>query len=350
MVETPPLPALRALADGTRLELARLLLEGPFNVGEVQEILELGQSTASHHLKILVDGGLLATRREGRLAYYQWASSLPPPLEALRAFVRDYAPALQGDARRRLHQVYETRADRSRRFFEGPGVEVLAHGQASERAGSLSADVIGPIVEQIPRGSIVADLGTGAGRLLGSLRSHASRVIGVDASPRMLERAGKLARDSGWEDVELRLGTLEHLPLRDGEADVAIAHQVIHHAAQPAIALAEARRALKPGGHLIVGDFLPHDREWMREELADQWLGFDPKTFTALLEAAGFEEIQLSRHEGRGDELGMFVASGRRPLLLEGRLPGNVRRMPTEQPRSRKGTNKAQRAARGAIS
>jgi ArsR family transcriptional regulator len=312
--ESDILPALRALADATRLTLARLLLEGSFNVGELQEVLDLGQSTASHHLKILVDAGLLDCRREGRLAYYQWSSSLSPALDALHRFVREHAPALDAEARQRLHRVFEARTERTRSFFEGPGADIVAGSQASERAGRIGVDVFGPIVDRIDPDSIVADLGTGAGRLLPMLRARAARVIGIDASPNMLARASRLARESDWSDVDLRLGALEHLPLRDAEVDAAIAHQVLHHAAQPPAVLAEARRVLKPGGRLIVADFLPHDREWMREELADQWLGFDPALLSRTLREAGFEDVSVRRYPGKGEELGMFVASARRPL------------------------------------
>jgi ArsR family transcriptional regulator len=335
--------ALRALADGTRLTLARLLLEGPFNVGEVQEILVLGQSTASHHLKVLVEAGMLSCRREGRIAWYEWEASLPSALDLLRTLVREHSPALEADARRRLHTVYESRVAKTRSFFEGAAADAALRGQVADRPSCSSVDVIGSIAAQISADAIVADLGTGIGRLLGPLRSRARQVIGIDASPRMLDRAGRLARDNGWGDIDLRLGTLEHLPLRDGEVDVAVAHQVLHHAAQPSVALSEARRALRPGGQLIIGDYLPHDREWMREDLADLWLGFEPAAFARMLSEAGFEDVTVTRHEARGEELGMFLAVARRPMEVSDRQrPPRVLRSTPRTP------NRARKAARGA--
>ncbi len=345
MASLDPVLSLRSLADPTRLAVARLLVESAFNVGEIQEVLGLGQSTTSHHLKILADAGLMSCRREGRLAYYQWEPSLAPAGEALRLFVRDHAPLLDPHARRRLHRVFEARADRTRRFFNGAAAEALVSGQASERTMHVGVDVIDPIISQVPQGAVVVDLGTGGGRLLGPLLTRARHVIGIDASPRMLERASDLAREHRWDEVELRLGTLEHLPVRDGEADAAIAHMVLHHAAVPETALAEARRAIKPGGWLIVGDFLPHDQEWMREELADQWLGFDPDMMGRMLSDAGFDQVQVRPYAAsRPGELGMFVAAGRRtvnsvavklpaanegPLLDAAPLPAQERSRPS---------------------
>jgi SAM-dependent methyltransferase len=334
-----PVLGLRALADSTRLAVARLLAEGAFNVGELQEVLGSGQSTVSHHLKILADAGLLNCRREGRLAYYQWEASLPPPLEALRSFVKQFAPTLDGQAKQRLHRVFESRAERTRQYFNGPSAEALA----SERSTVTGVDVIGPLVAYVAAGATVVDLGTGAGRLLGPLRDRAGRVIGIDASPRMLERAGKLAQERGWSEIDLRLGSLEHLPLRDGEVDVAVAHLVLHHAAQPETALAEAFRALRPGGQLVVGDFLPHDQEWMREELADHWLGFPPEAFSRMLVEVGFAQVEIARYPGRPGELGMFIAAARRPLEpdLQDRKP-----MRKASPQKRSTLKTAARGAR----
>lgn len=313
MVVGDPVSALRALADPTRLALARLLAEGAFTVGELQEALDLGQSTASRHLKILADAGLLACRREGRLAFYEWPAGLPPALEGLQRWVQEYAPVLDDQTRRRLHEIFEGRARRTRRFFEGPAAEALALGKGSERSAIGGVDATAQILEHLPRGGTIVDLGTGAGSLLGLLSRRGKQVIGVDASPRMLEAAARRVRDGGLGNVDLRLGTLEHLPLREHEADAAIAHLVLHHAARPEVVLAEAGRVLKPGGTLVIADFLPHDREWMREELADQWLGFDPQAMGRMLEAAGFQAVVVtSLPVDRQELLGKFVASGRR--------------------------------------
>jgi ArsR family transcriptional regulator len=302
---------LRALADATRLQVARLLVEGAFSVGEIQEVLALGQSTVSHHLKVLSEAGLLECRREGRLAWYGWHASLSPAQQALRAFVQSHARTLDIAARQRLSRVFEARTERTKRFFD-TSTSPFEQVPASTKGPAPAVDVVQEMVALLPKCEVAVDLGTGTGRLLAPLRERAGRIIGVDQSPRMLEGARRRVSERGWHDVELRLGSLEHLPLADAEADVAIAHQVLHHVARPEAVAAEAHRVLRAGGLFVIADYLPHDREWMREEYADLWLGFDPSFVLRLLEDAGFVDVTVSSRAGEGEELGMFVAAGRR--------------------------------------
>ncbi len=306
---TDAIPALRALADATRLQVARLLVDGPFNVGEMQEVLDLGQSTLSHHLKVLTDAGLLACRREGRLSWYGWHADLPPAKAALRAFVMSHARELPDRAMGRLAHIFEARSEQTRRFFEAP---TFGRVSDQQRAPAPAVDVLAGMLARLPADGLVVDLGTGSGRLLAKLRQRARRLIGVDQSPGMLAEAQRRVRDEAWRDVELRLGTLEHLPLADAEADAAVAHQVLHHVARPEAVIVEAHRVLRPGGTLVIADYLPHDREPMREAYADLWLGFAPELLARWLEEAGFEQLHVESFAPAGDELGMAVVSGRR--------------------------------------
>jgi ArsR family transcriptional regulator len=165
----------------------------------------------------------------------------------------------------------------------------------------------------VAEGARVADLGTGTGRMLAGLLERAAQVIAVDASPVLLEQARRRVQTERLDGVDLRLGDLEHLPLSDGEVDTVVANMVLHHAPEPARALLEIRRVLCPGGTVLLGDFLPHDQEWMRERMADQWLGFEPPELTHWLEAAGFEDVSLRSISGADPgALGVFVARARR--------------------------------------
>jgi ArsR family transcriptional regulator len=70
---------------------------------------------------------------------------------------------------------------------------------------------------------------------------------------------------------------------------------VLHHAADPAAVLAEARRVLSPGGLLLLADLARHEREAAREQLADQWLGFEEDELTGWLNQAGFTAVTIER-------------------------------------------------------
>ncbi|MEV0292641.1 methyltransferase domain-containing protein [Nocardia sp. NPDC050710] len=96
-------------------------------------------------------------------------------------------------------------------------------------------------------GDPVADIGCGAGRAVAELAARETRPLGVDPSTRMLD----VAR-TRWPALDFRLGTAESLPLPAASITGYRADKVFHEIADPAAALAEARRVLKPGGRLVL--------------------------------------------------------------------------------------------------
>ena len=126
----------------------------------------------------------------------------------------------------------------------------------------------------------------------------------MDGSARMLEMCRRrfnpvdLANESR---ISLRIGELDHLPLRDQEADFACINLVLHHLSDPGEGLREIRRSLTTGGHLFVADFLQHHDETMRSRYGDRWLGFDEERLQERLRQAGFEVLSCTRQAvGRG--------------------------------------------------
>ena len=111
----------------------------------------------------------------------------------------------------------------------------------------------------IKDGDVVLDLGSGAGidafvarRSVG----EAGRVIGVDMTPAMIERARNNAAKLGYGNVEFRLGEIEHLPVAENSVDVVISNCVLNLVPNKARAFAETLRVLKPGGHFCVSDII----------------------------------------------------------------------------------------------
>jgi ArsR family transcriptional regulator len=88
---------------------------------------------------------------------------------------------------------------------------------------------------------------------------------------------------------------LEHLPLADGEADSAVLSMVLHHLADPARALHEAARVVRPGGLLVVAELAPHQDERLRQWHHDRHLGLDPQAVTRWLSACGLQAGRLQR-------------------------------------------------------
>lgn len=283
----------KALADPTRLRLLNVLARHELSVNELVAALRLGQSGASRHLRILAEAGLLDARRDGQWVFYRAAAQGPGKdfVACLRPFLdadADADPALAADLRA-AREVMAGRSAESATFFNSiaPDWDRLRH----ELLGGF--DPAPELLARMPACAAAADLGCGAGDLLKALLAKARAVVGVDNSPSMLELARRRLPDA--ERVSLRLGDLMHLPLREAEVQAAVLCLSLHHAPDPAQALAEAGRILAPGGALLILDFTRHGREDLREQYGDRWLGFDPEELRSWMEAAGLGHAASTR-------------------------------------------------------
>jgi ArsR family transcriptional regulator len=298
------LETFKALADPCRLRLTAVLLSGEFTVQELTRIMGMGQSRVSRHLRILSEAGVLSVKRQGTWSYYRaregngFFSSIRSAFEKQMNELPQRAQDLSTVA-----SVLEERRRRSLEFFD-------RHArQWDELARTLLPvpEYRQRLLAQVPDGVSVLEIGIGTGGLLAELALKAEKVIGVDHSPVMLEEARRRLTDDGVEGVELRLGEMSHLPLPDASVECVVANMVLHHAAEPYAVLAEAFRVLTPGGLMIIADLARHEREAAREQLADQWLGFEETELSGWLINAGFakREIQL-----------IAASSGQESILL----------------------------------
>jgi ubiquinone/menaquinone biosynthesis C-methylase UbiE len=187
---------------------------------------------------------------------------------------------------------------------------------------------------RLPPSAVVADIGTGTGFVVRGLAPKAARVYGFDESPEMLA----VARDglSAFPNVELREAPGERLPLPNGSLDAAFANMYLHHVPDPAAAVAEMARVLKPGGALVLTDADRHNETWMRTVMADRWLGFDRADIRRWFEDAGLVDVAIDcakgtccpeTEDGRRLSLSVFVAVGRSPSA--GRRAGCAAAPPT---------------------
>ncbi len=157
----------------------------------------------------------------------------------------------------------------------------------------------------------VADLGCGEGYLTMEAARWAERVIAVDRSEAVLQRARALARRRRVSNVIWKKGDLERLPIKDGAVSVAMLSQALHHAHDPARAVAEAVRITAPGGRVLVLDLRRHTEEWVRAKLGDRRLGFEDAELKAMLEGARLRDVTVSVGARKaGDPFTVLVAAG----------------------------------------
>lgn len=300
----------RLLGDEARLRLLRVLDQDRFNVKELTGILGLAQSGVSRHLGLLKDAGLVVEERDGAYSFYRLAPAVRdhaqgPLWPLLKAQFSSAASSafLKADEAR-LQEVLRLR----RENFEHVGPDARDGRQlVPGRSWAAWSRALGMLLPPLE----VADLGCGEGYLTVETARWARHVIAVDRSPGVLARAKALAARRKFANITWKKGELEKLPIDTGTMDVALLSQALHHASEPAAALNEAARVLKPGGRLLILDLRPHDETWVREKLGDQWFGFSDDQLAGLLTRAGFTDVNVMLGARRtNDPFAVLLAIG----------------------------------------
>jgi ubiquinone/menaquinone biosynthesis C-methylase UbiE len=299
----------KSLADPCRLRLLAVLLRGEFTVQELTRVLGMGQSRISRHLKILTEAGVLAVKRQGTWSYYR-AGDDNPFFCAIRPAIErevDKLPQRQQDLAA-LALALEERRKRSLEFFD----RHARQWDTLSRTLLPVPDYLERLLALVPQVSTLLEVGVGTGSLLPDLTKLARQVIGVDHSPAMLDEARRRLADGPLPAVELRLGEMTHLPLADAGAGCVVANMVLHHAADPSAVLREMARVLEPDGILLLADLSRHEREWAREQLADQWLGFEEDELQGWVKGAGFQVVCVERIEGAPGQEDVLLVRARK--------------------------------------
>lgn len=291
------LSALKSVSDETRIRIINILSFGSFNVNEITEVLGMGQSRISRHLKILHDAGLLHSQREGTWVYYK----LPEEANSHSSFAFDINQLILAHKEDLPHRetdqqkvaiLLKSREDKSTRYFNKVG----------KNWDRIQEEVLNPdlyrnqILSYLPdKSENILDLGCGPGGLFPYLLKKSKQVIGVDSSEKMLEVARKTY--SSQKKIKIIEAPLENLPFKTNTADAVVASMVLHHISNPPLVLQEANRVLRNKGVLCLVDLKKHDKEFMRDTYADLWLGFDSELLLDWLHTANFEVKEMIEQE-----------------------------------------------------
>nr|WP_225779498.1 metalloregulator ArsR/SmtB family transcription factor [Pseudomonas sp. Marseille-Q3773] len=279
----------KASGDALRLNVLRVLANDSFGVLELAQIFDVGQSGMSHHLKVLAQAELVATRREGNAIFYRRA--LPDSLRlggrlhaALLEEVDDLA--LPAEVQARIAQVQQRRAATSQDFFQR--VEEKFRAQQDLIAGLPQyRESLLALLDKLnfdPAASAL-EVGPGDGGFLPDLARRFARVTALDNSPTMLELARQVCERERLGNVNLQLA--DALGATDVEADCVVLNMVLHHFSDPALALRQLAKRVKAGGSLLVTELCSHDQGWAREACGDLWLGFEQDDLARWATAAG---------------------------------------------------------------
>lgn len=304
--------ALKALADPNRLRVLAAVADEELTVGEVREVVDSVQSSVSRNLAILRDAGFVRDRKEGTSVYFSLRQDMPAQA---RELFKSLAPRFSElpeakEDQARLRECIQRRINDSRNYFEAVAGdwERIRKSYFDDRVTSLAIEKL------LPSDLVLADVGCGTGSLTVELARFAKRVIAVDLSREMIRYAGRLVKEKKIHNVEFRLGNAENLPLEARSVDAAFCVMVLHFLQDPARAIAELCRITRPGGSLILVDLVPHVQEWMREQMAHRWLGFERSSIEEWLRAGGASKAEYELTGAYAGE--QLNKNGNRPVEI----------------------------------
>ena len=304
----------KAGGDPLRLKVLRALANDSFGVLELAQIFATGQSGMSHHLKVLAQAGLVATRREGNAIFYR--RSLPQGALHAALLEEVEALALEPAEQARVAAVHTRRAEASREFFARMAASFQAQQDLIASLGQYRDSLLALLdARSFASDATAIEVGPGDGAFLPELARRFARVTALDNSPAMLELARQRCTREALGNVELKLAdALDETPI---EADCVVLNMVLHHFAAPADAIKQLARLVKPGGSLLITELCSHNQSWAREACGDLWLGFEQDDLARWADAAGLapgESLYIGLKNGFQIQLRHFARPDSRSI------------------------------------
>lgn len=275
----------KALGDPLRFSIVRLMQQDSFGVLELCELFEVRQPAMSHHLKVMVEAGLLCSRREGNSLFYR--RILPDQSESSAAlkslFLLIDAVDIAPDALAGLESLRKDRTRQSLAFFQKNSGRFRDQQDLIAGYGEYGK-AIEEAVRALPlESNLWVEVGSGEGELIAALHQDFDQVVALDISADLLARAKAQVGKAENIDFVMSELTAESYP---DQADLVSCNMVLHHVASPADLISAMAATLKPSGFLLLSDLCSHDQEWARESCGDIWLGFDREELFEMAEKA----------------------------------------------------------------
>ena len=274
---------LKVFADATRVRLLALLEREELTVAELSAITRLAQPRVSTHLARLKDAGLVRDRRSGVSAYYRFdEAALDGPQHSLWKTLREGSddPLLRQDAERVPGVLAMRAADQN--WADSVAGDMERHYSPGRTWEAMARSAL-PLLEP----GDVLDIASGDGVLAELLAPHSHRYVCLDSSTKVVLAASERLRK--LKNVEVREGDMHALPFEDGHFDLVVLMHALTYADEPARAVAEAARVLRPGGRLLLTSLARHEHRSVVESYGHVNLGFSEKQLQKFATRGGFE-------------------------------------------------------------
>jgi len=276
---------LKVFADATRVRLLALLEREELTVAELSAITRLAQPRVSTHLAKLKEAGLVRDRRAGVSAYYRFdEAALDGAQHALWKTLREGSddPLLRQDAERVPAVLANRAADQN--WADSVAGDMERHYSPGRTWEAMARSAL-PLLEP----GDVLDIASGDGVLAELLAPHSHRYVCLDSSTKVVLAASERLRK--LRNVEVREGDMHALPFDDGHFDLVVLMHALTYADQPAQAVAEAARVLRPGGRLLLTSLARHEHRSVVESYGHVNLGFSEKELAKFATKAGFQIV-----------------------------------------------------------
>lgn len=274
---------LGLLSDPHRVRLLRALSRHELAVGELGRALQMPQSTVSRQLKLLFDVRMLQRRVEGTTSLYRVdRDGMPAAVRSLWKLAQTSlarAADLEQDDARLMAVIAARRGGNG--FFSRVG------GDWDIIRTELFGGLVGweAALGLLQPDAVIADLGCGTGEIAERIAPYVGKVFAVDSERAMILAARqRLAR---YSNVVCTEGDLMRPPIRAQTLDAAVVSLVLHHIADPALAVHAAAKLLKPSGALLLIDMIAHSRGEYRSTMGHRHLGFSQADVRRWADSAG---------------------------------------------------------------
>ena len=279
---------LKVFADATRVRLLALLEREELTVAELSAITRLAQPRVSTHLSKLKEAGLVRDRRSGVSAYYRFDDgALDAAQRALWQTLREGSddPLLRQD-HDRVAGVLAARAS-EQNWADSVAGDMERHYSPGRTWEALARSAV-PLLQP----GDVLDIASGDGVLAELIAPHAHRYVCLDASTKVVMAASERLRRLG--NVEVHEGDMHALPFDDATFDLVVLMHALTYADEPAKAVAEAARVLRPGGRLLLTSLAKHEHRAVVEAYGHVNLGFSERDLQRFATRAGLEVLSSS--------------------------------------------------------